>query len=61
MRHPCKKDCPRRSTTCRSECPDWAEYEAEKAERYAHQLRESMIVATIGEAVHRQVKKHRKR
>ena len=35
MKHPCAKDCPRRSAECRSTCPEWAEYEAAKKADYA--------------------------
>lgn len=31
----CPKDCPRRKVGCRTDCPDWAEHERLKAERYA--------------------------
>lgn len=26
MENPCKRDCPRRSPTCHSSCPDYAKY-----------------------------------
>lgn len=32
MKHPCTKDCPLRSATCHSTCPEWKKYEAWKAE-----------------------------
>ena len=31
----CPRDCIRRKVGCRSSCPDWAEHEKRKAERYA--------------------------
>lgn len=32
MKHPCTKDCPLRSATCHSTCPEWKKYEAWKIE-----------------------------
>lgn len=31
----CTQDCQRRRVGCRKDCPDWAEHERLKAERYA--------------------------
>lgn len=31
----CPKDCPRRAVGCRSDCPQWQEYEKEKQAEYA--------------------------
>lgn len=28
-KHPCVKDCPRRTAECKRTCADWAAYEAE--------------------------------
>lgn len=39
MKIPCGRDCPRRSMRCHAECPDWAEYEAWKAEDYKERMR----------------------
>lgn len=38
---PCKQDCANRSTECRKTCPEWAVYEAMKAEEYEHRKRVS--------------------
>ncbi len=36
-RPPCVKDCPRRSPTCHTECPEYLEFDAEnKKEREAY-------------------------
>ena len=32
--------CEKRELGCRTNCPDWAKHEAEKAERYARKLAE---------------------
>ena len=32
--HPCRQDCPRRSSECHSICPDWATYERERNAAY---------------------------
>ena len=34
--NPCTKDCPDRKAECARTCPKWAEYGAERAERYRH-------------------------
>lgn len=30
----CPRDCPKRSATCRTDCPDWQAYEKAKSEEY---------------------------
>ena len=36
----CPQDCQRRRVGCRTDCPDWAEHERLKAERYAAKRQE---------------------
>lgn len=33
-KHPCKKDCPRRSAECHAICEEWKAYEQERAKFY---------------------------
>lgn len=53
--HPCKKDCPRRTGTCRAMCPDLAAYNAARAEahaeREAERKRENMIADYVSDAI----------
>ena len=36
---PCTKDCPLRTPTCHSSCPDYAEYAAEQARKRADRFK----------------------
>lgn len=49
----CPRDCPRRAVGCRTDCPDWAEHERRKAERYAAASR-----AAAAEPVNRLWRQH---
>lgn len=45
MSHPCfdektKTDCPRRHAGCAVNCPEWAAWEKERAERYKQHARD---------------------
>lgn len=42
----CPPDCLRRKVGCRSDCPEWAEHERRKAERYAEKAREAAATPT---------------
>lgn len=35
MKTVCPRDCPKRSVTCRKDCPNWAAHEAAKVKEYA--------------------------
>lgn len=43
MVQPCKQDCPLRSATCHSTCPEWAKWEQFKKELYAQREKENVI------------------
>ena len=46
-KHPCKRDCPRRTAECKRDCPDWARYAEEKKEEYAERMIQGMIDDTL--------------
>ena len=41
MKCPCKRNCPRRSVTCRVECPEYADYAAYKMAEYERNAKRS--------------------
>ena len=41
MKCPCKRNCPRRSMTCRVECPEYADYAACKMAEYERNAKRS--------------------
>ena len=46
IKHPCQKDCPRRTAECRKTCPEYAAYARAKQEEYKARLIDSMISET---------------
>ena len=34
-KHPCTRNCPRRTAGCKATCKEWQEYEQQKFEEYA--------------------------
>ncbi len=53
--HPCKKDCPRRSGTCKATCQGLADYLAAKRDaieaREAERRRENLIADYVSETI----------
>ena len=41
MKCPCKRNCPRRSVTCRVECPEYVDYAAYKMAEYERNAKRS--------------------
>lgn len=56
--HPCAKDCPRRTATCRINCPDWAEYVVNRNADYEQDRKsKDAMYARYQNAVHERVEK----
>ena len=60
MKPPCGKVCPKRSAECKKTCEEWAEYEAEKFERYREKEKRILQAEDYYNYLAHRVRKNRK-
>lgn len=42
-KHPCRKDCPKRTAECKRVCERWKEYAAKKQEEYKERVADNEV------------------